>query len=82
MNITAFIAYLNETRRLHLDAAYYGQIETWRQWWKGCVPDVHRVRYRMADGEHQRRRASLRMPKRVCEDWANQIGRASCRERV
>lgn len=71
MNITAFIAYLNETRRLHLDAAYYGQIETWRQWWKGCVPDVHRVRYRMADGEHQRRRASLRMPKRVCEDWAN-----------
>ena len=71
MNITAFIAYLNETRQLHLDAAYYGQIETWRQWWKGCVPDVHRVRYRMADGEHQRRRASLRMPKRVCEDWAN-----------
>lgn len=71
MNITAFIAYLNETRRLHLDAAYYGQIETWRQWWKGSVPDVHRVRYRMADGEHQRRRASLRMPKRVCEDWAN-----------
>ena len=33
MNVTAFIAYLNNTKGLHLDAAYYGRIETWRQWW-------------------------------------------------
>ena len=35
MNVTAFIAYLNNTKGLHLDAAYYGRIETWRQWWQG-----------------------------------------------
>ena len=71
MNVTAFIAYLNNTKGLHLDAAYYGRIETWRQWWQGDVPSVHNIRIKLEDGEHTRRRASLRMPKRACEDWAN-----------
>lgn len=71
MNVTAFIAYLNETKGLHLDAAYYGRIELWRQWWQGNVPAVHNIRITREDGEHKRKRASLRMPKRVCEDWAN-----------
>lgn len=71
MNVTAFIAYLNETKGLHLDAAYYGRIEEWRQWWQGNVPSVHNIRITRADGDHVRRRATLRMPKRVCEDWAN-----------
>lgn len=71
MNVTAFIAYLNNTKGLRLDAAYYGRIETWRQWWQGDVPSVHNIRIKLEDGEHTRRRASLRMPKRACEDWAN-----------
>ena len=71
MNVTAFIAYLHNTKGLHLDAAYYGRIETWRQWWQGDVPSVHNIRIKLEDGEHTRRRASLRMPKRACEDWAN-----------
>ncbi|MGN0706899.1 MAG: hypothetical protein ACI4JC_02750 [Faecalibacterium sp.] len=72
MNITAFIEYLNENKHWHLDAAYYGHIEEWRQWWQGNVPGVHTVPVRQEDGSRRtRRRASLRMPKRVCEDWAN-----------
>ena len=71
MNVTAFIEYLNKTKGLQLDASYYSRIETWRQWWQGNVPGVHNIRIRREDGDHTRRRASLRMPKHVCEDWAN-----------
>ena len=72
MNITAFLNYLNETRDLGLDTGYYGKIEIWRQWWQGDVPAVHNRQYETPDGSKKtRKRASLRMPKRVCEDWAN-----------
>ena len=70
MNVAAFIEYLNKTKGLQIDASYYAKIEKWRQWWQGYVPSVHNIKITREDGEHKRRRASLRMPKRVCEDWA------------
>ena len=71
MNITAFLNYLNKTRGWAIDADYYGYIETWRQWWQGSVPKVHTRAAEYANGTKKRPIASLRMPKRVCEDWAN-----------
>lgn len=71
MNITAFLNYLNKTRGWAIDADYYGHIETWRQWWQGSVPKVHTRAAEYANGTKKRPIASLRMPKRVCEDWAN-----------
>lgn len=71
MNITDFLDHLHKTRGWQLDANYYSQIETWRQWWKGSVPGVHTRAAKYADGTKKRTIASLRMPKRVCEDWAN-----------
>lgn len=72
MNVSAFIKHLNKTRNLQLDADYYGNIEIWRQWWKGDVPDIHDQKEDAPDGSViSRRLASLRMPKHVCEDWAN-----------
>lgn len=71
MNVAAFIEYLNKTKGWQIDASYYAKIEKWRQWWQGYVPSVHNIKIAREDGEHKRRRASLRMPKRVCEDWAN-----------
>ena len=71
MNITAFLNYLNKTRGWAIDADYYGHIETWRQWWQGSVPKVHTRAAEYASGIKKRPIASLRMPKRVCEDWAN-----------
>ena len=72
MNVSAFIEHLNKTRNLRLDADYYGNIEIWRQWWKGDVPDIHDQKEDAPDGSViSRRLASLRMPKHVCEDWAN-----------
>lgn len=71
MNISAFLGYLNKTRGYSLDADYYGYIETWRQWWKGSVPGIHTRSAEYAAGKRTRKIASLRMPKRICEDWAN-----------
>lgn len=71
MNITDFLDHLRKTRGWPLDADYYSHIETWRQWWKGCVPGVHTRAAEYVDGTKKRTIASLRMPKRVCEDWAN-----------
>ena len=71
MNITDFLDHLHKTRGWQLDADYYSHIETWRQWWKGNVPGVHTRAAEYANGTKKRTIASLRMPKRVCEDWAN-----------
>lgn len=71
MNVSPFLSYLNKTRGWSLDADYYGYIETWRQWWQGNVPGVHTRSAEYASGTKKRTVASLRMPKRVCEDWAN-----------
>lgn len=73
MNVTAFIAYLNNTKGLHLDAAYYGRIETWRQWWQGDVPSVHNIRIKLEDGEHTRRRLPC-----GCQNAPARIGPTCC----
>lgn len=72
MNITRFIEYLNKSRGWNLQPRYYSVIEEWKQWWKGLYPPFHLVRECLLDGtESKRTMASLRMPKRACEDWAN-----------
>ena len=54
MNITDFLGYLHKMRGWKLDADYYSQIETWRQWWKGSVPGVHTRAAKYADGTKKR----------------------------
>lgn len=72
MNITRFIEYLNKTRGWDLQPSYYAEIDQWKQWWKGSYPPFHTVKDCWLDGTvHPRAMASLRMPKRACEDWAN-----------
>lgn len=74
MNITKFVEYLNETKKLNIDATYYVHIEQWKQWWKGYVKSIHNIKERGSDGAvHVRQMASLRMPKQACEDWATKL---------
>lgn len=70
-NIVAFIQYINKTKELHIDASYYSNIELWRHWWQGYLPEVHDIVESDSESIKKRRMASLRMPKHVCEDWAN-----------
>jgi A118 family predicted phage portal protein len=71
VNITRFIAYLNETKHLHIDGSYYSYIETWKDWWRGYDGTFHKVTEQVVDGSTQARTmSSLRMAKHACEDWA------------
>lgn len=53
---------------------YYNQIERWKQWWEGYVPDFHRYKVTNIENEWMIvERKSLRMAKKVCEDWADML---------
>lgn len=69
--IVAFIEYINRELKLNVDASYYSHIEMWRHWWEGYLPEVHDILECSAEDTFKRRMASLRMPKKGCEDWAN-----------
>lgn len=74
MNITKFVEYLNKSKKLNIDATYYVHIEEWKQWWKGYVESIHKIKELSSDGAiHTRQMASLRMPKQACEDWATKL---------
>ena len=55
------------------DRSCYALIDTWNDWYQGQVKSFHR--YSQFNGKRKisRRRYSLSMAKKVCEDWANLI---------
>lgn len=72
MNIQKFIQYLNKANGLHIEGAYYSEIDRWRDWWRGEYAPFHEIKEQgMDDQIHTRQMYRLRMPKRVCEDWAS-----------
>lgn len=46
-------------------------IRTWSAWYKGFVPDAHNYKVYNGIRHVTKRRATLGMAKRICEDWAN-----------
>lgn len=51
---------------------YYTNIEIWKNWWKGYVSKFHKYIATNIDKEPmQMKRKSMKMAKKVCEDWAN-----------
>ena len=72
MNIQKFVAYLNQLKGWHIEGAYYSLITEWRDWWRGNYAPFHTVReMSLKGGTYKRQMYRLRMPKRVCEDWAS-----------
>lgn len=72
MNILQFITYINKRKGWHIQGSYYAYIDQWRQWWKGSYAPFHKVKFAGMDGAiHSREMYRLRMPKRLCEDWAS-----------
>lgn len=71
MNIQAVITHLNNKLGLNLSAAYYDRVAQWRNWWKGYYKPFHRRRELDANNHIlERDLYSLKMAKKVCEDWA------------
>ncbi len=69
-NIALVLEHLNKMYGCTLCADYYDRIYEWKQWWRGYYKPFHRVRE--CDGTKIRYRDlyTLRMAKKVCEDWA------------
>lgn len=69
---TLVINWLNKEYGIKLDAAYYDYIQEWKEWWEGYNSDFHKYRIYDAGGNaHGHDLYSLRMGKKVCEDWAS-----------
>lgn len=72
MNINTVIDYLNKTYNYDLDGSYYSWINEWRDWWKGFRKPFHSYKERDFSGkQNERRLYSLKMGKKVAEDWAS-----------
>lgn len=72
MNIAKFIEYLNKENGWSINPAYYAYINEWREWWEGYRKTFHKYEVRNADGSPRMRTLySMRMPKKICEDWAS-----------
>lgn len=69
-SISLVLEHLNRTCGCALSADYYNRINEWKQWWRGYYKPFHRIRE--WDGEKNRYRDlyTLKMAKKVCEDWA------------
>ena len=72
MNIVTVIDYLNRTYGYDLDSTYYSYIGDWTNWWKGRYKPFHVYHEKDYTGHKKEREMySLRMAKKVCEDWAS-----------
>lgn len=67
----AVILKLNDLGYSTAPGAVYEKIAEWKSWYQGNVRDFHRYTVRSGDQEINRRRYSLGMGKKLCEDWAN-----------
>ena len=67
----AVILKLNDLGYSTVPGSVYAKIAEWKSWYQGNVRDFHRYTVRNGDREINRRRYSLGMGKKLCEDWAN-----------
>ena len=67
----AVILKLNDLGSSTVPGSVYAKIAEWKSWYQGNVRDFHRYTVRNGDREINRRRYSLGMGKKLCEDWAN-----------
>lgn len=71
MNISTIIEHLNKTKSYNIPADYYSNIEVWRDWWKGFYQPFHEFTEVNGDTPTKRKLYTLKMAKKVCEDWAS-----------
>lgn len=70
MNIQPIIDLLNEEKQYNLSSDYYSKVDVWRDWWKGFYKPFHQYTELTGDSVKTRELYTLKMAKKVCEDWA------------
>lgn len=71
MNIATVVEYLNRTKQYNIPSEYYSHIQIWQSWWKGFYKPFHEFVELVGDRHRTRKLYSLKMAKKVCEDWAS-----------
>lgn len=65
------LQYLNKKYGTSLQTQYYEHIRLWKAWWCGYVEAFHRYYELDGDRKLERKLYSMKMAKKVCEDWAS-----------
>lgn len=63
----------NEFPSVYGNAAYYNEIATWLDWYKGYVPAIHVQKISNGLNIQERKIYRLKMAKRIAEDWASSL---------
>lgn len=71
MNIQQVIEYLNKKKGYSIKGSYYNHISEWRDWWKGYHKPFHQFKELSGEKTIERDMYTLKMGKKVCEDWAS-----------
>ncbi|MDU7339029.1 MAG: hypothetical protein E7L17_13050 [Clostridium sp.] len=69
--ILPILQYLNRKFSAGLQTEYYQNIRLWKAWWQGYVKSFHSFRELSGDKVLERKLYSMKMAKKVCEDWAS-----------
>lgn len=71
MNIYSVCEYLGKKLKINVPCDFYQNVKLWRDWYKGYSKEFHH--YTDFNGKEtvELDRYSLKMAKKVCEDWAN-----------
>ncbi len=70
MNVQPIIDLLNKEKQYNLSSDYYSQVDIWRDWWKGFYKPFHQYTELAGENIKTRELYTLKMAKKVCEDWA------------
>ena len=73
MNILSVCEYLKNKLNVDIKGDYYGSISQWEDWYKGYYKPFHHYTDYNGRETVQLDRYSLKMAKKVCEDWANML---------
>lgn len=69
---TQVITWLNNKLGIDLSAEYYSNhIDVWHSWWQGYYEPFHRYKFNNGKAVSNRKMFTLKMGKKVCEDWAS-----------
>lgn len=68
---TQIISWINSNFGYNISNKYYEYIDNWLDWWRGYHEPFHRYFHNNGKTLLQRDLYSLKMGKKVCEDWAS-----------
>lgn len=68
--ISLVLEHLNKRYDCNISAEYYTKIDEWTHWWEGFYQPFHKRKEWNGEKTTWRELYTLRMAKKVCEDWA------------